>query len=554
MTAHFPTLVVRDPAGSEREVEITQSPFTLGRQGDNDLVLLDHRISRRHARVIREEDGYVLEDAQSRHGTYVNGERVDRRLLKDGDRIGLGVMSAYLLTFRFEAPDIASILDEIEKTPESPAPRLQHFNLLLQLAQMLHRAAALDEILAALVDSALKLFDADRGLLFLIGESGEPALRLARAKLEMPAEEANVALPLDVVRRVMETRREEVILENLADGRTAYETIAASAGQRAILALPLQKFPVGEAVRESLRHAAPQLLGVLYLETASRAAALTRLDRQTLDTLAVEGAMVIENAQLIRAAREQERSRHELTLAQTIQRSLLPRALPRGGHFRLHAVTTACCTVGGDYYDAFSLPGGRVGLTIADVSGKGLPAAMMAMTLQGAFSALAAADLPLAELFRRTNRFLCDRTPPEMYATLFYGVLDPDGGFEYVNAGHAPPMVARNGGTVEVLNTPSFPVGMFEPAAFDVCHTSLRPGERVLVFSDGLPDAHNEAFEMLGEARVQQALASCAEQNTSPEDLCLTLTRAAENFAGSTPQADDVTVALLQFAPQADNA
>lgn len=550
MPSNLARLVVRDPAGGEREVEISQTPFTMGRQGDNDLVLLDHRVSRRHARVIHDGRGYVLEDADSRHGTYVNGERIEQHLLKDGDRIGLGLMGAYRLTFRSEEADIASLLEEIEKTPESPAPRLQHLNLLLQLAQMLHRAAALDEILTTVVDSALQLFAADRGLLFLMNDAGEPVLRLARTR-ESSAEPSAADLPLDVVRRVIETRREEVILENLADGRTAYETAVLSSGQRAILALPLQKFSLPDAGGETLRHAAPQLLGVLYLESACQTAAITRLDRQALDTLAVESAMIIENAQLLRAAREQERNRHDMALARSIQQSVLPRALPEASYFRLHAITTPSRIVGGDYYDALPLPGGRVGLTVADVSGKGLPAAMMSMTLQGAFSTLASADLPLEELFRRINQFLCDRTPPEMYATLFYGILDSEGMLQYVNAGHVPPMVARAGGTVEVLNSPNFPLGMFEKAMFDVSGTRLHPGEEILVFSDGLTEAQNEALELLGEARVQEVLAACASRNAEPQEVCARLVQAVDSFVGSAPQADDVTVAMLQFAPGA---
>jgi sigma-B regulation protein RsbU (phosphoserine phosphatase) len=547
MSSSEARLIVLDSLGNERDVEISQTPFTLGRQSDNDLVLLDNRVSRHHARVIRDLEGFVLEDVESRHGTYVNGDRVERYLLKNGDRISLGAADSYRLTFRSEEANLASLLEEIEKAPESPTPRLQHLNLLLQVAQMLHRAAALDEILTAVVDSALRLCDAERGLLFLADESGEPRLRLARTKSGPCLDTGLLDMPLEVVKRVMETRREEVILEQLGGGGTAYETAVLSSAQRGILAIPLQKLPMAEIGGDTLRQTTPQLVGVLYLESLCQATTITRLDRQALDTLAVESAMIIENARLIRVAREQERNRHDMALARSIQQSLLPRTLPQAGHFRVHAVTTPCRTVGGDYYDVVPLPSGRFGFTVADVSGKGLPAAMMSMTLQGAFSTLAAADLPLEELFRRINQFLCDRTPPEMYATLFYGVLDQAGRFEYVNAGHVPPMVVRSNGTVEVLNSPNFPVGMFERASFQVSSIDLHAGEEVLICSDGLTEAQNEAREMLGEARVQQILEACASQRSEPQEVCAKLVGAAESFVGSAPQADDVTVALLQF-------
>jgi phosphoserine phosphatase RsbU/P len=547
MPENIPRLVVRDAAGSEREVEVSATPFTLGRQADSDLVLLDNRISRRHARIVRDAKGYILEDAESRHGTYVNGEKIDRCLLKNGDRVGLGVIDTYQLTFQVEEAALANLLEEIEKAPESPAPRLQHLNLLLQLAQLLDRATALDEILVALLDSALQLFDADRGSLFLIGEKGDPELRLARTR-SGPCPPGEIAdYSAEVVRKVIETRREEVVLEDLAGGAAAYETVMVSSGQRGILAIPLQKLPVRELSGETLREIAPELLGVLYLENQSHAATISSLDRQALRTLAMEGAMIIENSRLLRVAREQERSRHEMALAQSIQQSLLPRSLPRTAHFRIHSLTTACRTVGGDYYDFVQLPEERFGLVVGDVSGKGLPAAMMAMTLQGAFSALAAANPPLPELFHRINLFLSERTPPEMYATLFYGVLGPDGCFEFVNAGHAPPMIARSGGAMEDLSSSGFPVGMFKDATFEVAVTQLAPGDVVLVYSDGLTEAQNEAMELLGEERVAQVLQLCASSGAAPEEVCTSLLRAVASFVGSAPQTDDVTIAVLQF-------
>ncbi|MGH9395829.1 MAG: SpoIIE family protein phosphatase [Terriglobia bacterium] len=542
-------LMIQDAVGSVREVAISKTPFTLGRQPDNDLVLLDNRISRRHAQIVQGAHGYVLEDSASRHGTHVNGERIEVRSLQDGDRINLGVSDAYQITFLSAGPALQNLLEKIEKAPESATPVLQHLNLLLQLARMLHRATALQEVLAAVVDSALQMSGAERGILFLADESGKLQSRLVRGQDPAAGQEGYSD---ELVQRVMRTRRQEAMLEDGANVASAYETITVSSGQRGALAIPLQKLPVTDASEgETIRQAAPELLGVLYLENRSRPAAITSLDRQALETLAIEGAMIIENARLLRVAREQERSRHEMSLARSIQQSLLPRELPRGDHFLIHAMTTPCRTVGGDYYDVVPLPGGRFGLTVADVSGKGLPAAMMSMTLQGAFSALAAADTDLAGLFRRINTFLCERTPPEMYATLFYGVLDPAGNFQFVNAGHVPPLHIRASGEVDSLHAPSFPLGMFQQATYEVMSVSLAPGDQILVFSDGLTEAQNEAEDLLGEARLKQLVQACAMKGAPPEEVCASIVAAAEAFAGTVPQTDDLTVAILRYSPPA---
>ncbi len=546
-----PRLMVRDAAGHEREVEITQTPFTLGRQSDNDLVLLDNRISRQHARIVYDGHGYILEDSSSRHGTYVNGERIERCRLKDGDQLSLGVSDAYGLTFVLEEATLARLLERIETAPESSAPRLQQLNFLLQLAQMLHRAAALEDILIAVVDSALQLSGADRGILFLMDESDRLSLRLMRERSGVPGGTQATSYSEEIIQRVLETRREEMALENLSGGPMARETVLISGRQRGILAIPLQKLPVAEAGGETILQIRPRLLGVLYLESSSQPAAITSLDRQALGTLALESAMIIENARLLRVAREQERSRHEMALARSIQQGLLPRTLPRAGYFQLHAVTRPCHAVGGDYYDVIPLPGERVGLTVADVSGKGLPAAMMSMTLQGAFSALAAADLSLEELFLRINTFLCERTPPEMYATLLYGVLDPSGNFRFVNAGHAPPLYLRPDGSVKTLDSPNFPLDMFANAQYQSANLALSPGEQVVIFSDGITEAQNEALELFGEVRLIEVARSSAAEGLQPEEFCSKLIHEVKQFAGVAPPADDLTVAILRYSPAA---
>lgn len=541
----FARLIVRDAGGNAREVDVAHTPFTLGRQSDNDLVLLDSRISRRHARIIRGRNGYVIEDSGSRHGTFVNGERVISHPLKSGDQIGLGLADAYMLSFVTEQAVLPELLEKLEKAAESPAPQLQHLGLLLQMAQRLHSAPALEEVLMTLVDSALELSDAERGLLFLRDEGGELRLRLARGKGE-------VHLPLDladysrgVVQRVAEMGREEVLLEEERTGRAAQETGIVQVGVRGVVALPLQKLPLMEMGSETIQQTAPELLGVLYLESRSRATSLTGLDRQVLQTLAVEGATVIENARLFRLMREQERIQHQLSLARTIQESLLPRHLPESDYFDLESATMPCQTVGGDYYDIIRLPNERFGLEVADVSGKGLPAAMLAASLQGAFAAVASGDPDLGELFRGVNEFLCERTPPDMFATIFYGVLDRSGRFNFVNAGHVPPLVVRANGTVHRLDSSNFPVGFFPKITFAVDSVQLGQGDLLLIFSDGVTEAEGATGELLGEVRLKTLLEGCSAG--SVHDVWAKVVAAVQDFVGPAPQSDDLTLTVLRF-------
>ncbi len=547
MPSTLPHITVRDAFGNQREVEISRTPFTLGRQGDNDLVLLDTRISRRHARIIKDNEGYMLEDMGSRHGTFVNGERLTAsRRLKSGDQISLGVTDSYALAFGLEEPVLPGLLEKFEKAAEqSSAPQLHHLGLLLQMAQMMLRAPALEEVLTTLLDSAIQLANAERGLLFLKEGKDELELRMARGKggLYLSPEVSDYSRT--VVKRVAASGQEEVILEEEASGRTAMETGIIRTGTRGIVAVPLQKLHMADAAGETFVGRAPEMLGLLYLDTRSQAAAVTGLDRQVLQTLAVEGSTVIENARLFRLARDQERIQHEMFLARNIQQGLLPRELPQSDYFQVLSFTTPTEAVGGDYYDVVELPDGRYGFALADVSGKGLPAAMMAASLQGAFGAVAAGAPDLADLFGRVNDYLCEHTPAEMFATVLYGVLDRQGGFEFVNAGHIPPLIVRAQGGVDCLESSNFPVGLFPHVEFTVNRAQLYPGDLIVTTSDGVTEARDTLGGLFGDARLLSLLEACSGQTA--EEVVQKILASIREYVGTAPQSDDITVTIVRF-------
>lgn len=547
MPGTLPHITVRDVLGNQRDVEISRIPFTLGRQGDNDLVLLDSRISRRHARIIKDSEGYLLEDVGSRHGTFVNGARVTTSCrLKSGDQISLGVTDSYALAFGEEVAVLPGLLEKFEKASEqSSAPQLHHLGLLLQMAQMMLRAPALEEVLVALLDSAVQLTHAERGLLFLKEGKGELVLRMARGKGGTHLDPGVTDFSRVVVERVAATGLEEVVLEDVSSGRAAMETGIIRTGARGIVAVPLQKLHMGDSSGETFIGRAPEMLGLLYLDTLARAAAVSGLDRQVLQTLAVEGSTVIENARLFRLARDQERIQHEMFLARNIQKGLLPRELPQSDYFQVFSVTMPTEAVGGDYYDVVALPDGRFGFALADVSGKGLHAALMAASLQGAFGAGAAGAPNLSELFQRVNDYLCDHTPPEMFATLLYGVLDRQGGFEFVNAGHIPPLIVRAQGGVDHIESSNFPVGLFPGVQFTVDRAQVYPGDLIVTTSDGVTEARDDLGGLFGDARVHSLLEACS--GLAPEQVARQILGSIREYVGAAPQSDDITITIVRY-------
>jgi sigma-B regulation protein RsbU (phosphoserine phosphatase) len=545
MRENFPRLIVSDSSGGVREVEITKPEFTMGRQSDNDLVLFESRISRHHARIVKSPQGYLLEDVGSRHGTFVNGTMISSCLLKSGDQISLGVADTYGLSFLMQEAELPGLLAELGKATKSAAPQLEHLNLLLQMAQTLIRSPNLEKVLTALVDSAVSITGADRGLLFLRGAEGELRLRIARAQEEIVLDPLPDDYSKGVVLRVAETGREEMVLEEASTGRATNETVTIQGGIRGVVAVPLQRLPVMDAHGESVLGVAPEQLGVLYLDSRSGATSLTGLDRQVLETLALEGATVIENARLLRLARQQERVQHDLELARNIQQDLLPKELPSSPFFDIHAFTVPTSSVGGDYYDAVALPQDRYGFVVADVSGKGLPAAILSANLQGAFAAVASADLELTETFSRVNDFLRLRSGAAMYATMFYGIINPGGEFNFVNAGHAYPMVVHSNCEMETLETSNFPVGLFPGVKFEAGKIHLKAGDVVLLFSDGLTEAQNFRNELFGESRLSDVACECA--NLPAAGVSEGILKAVKTFVGNAPPSDDLTLVVLRY-------
>src|SRR5208282_3471159 len=204
------------------------------------------------------------------------------------------------------------------------------------------------------------------------------------------------------------------------------------------------------------------VIGVLYLDSR-RPAAFSQLDRQILDALAADAASIIDNARLVERERERQRLEQEINIARDIQQALLPKNFKDYPHLAVSGVNFPCLSVGGDYFDVFPLDDKRTAFLLADVSGKGLGAALVTTMLQGALSGMTLGTDP-ARTFNHVNRFLCDHVEVGRYATMFFGILDESGRLEFINAGHPSPILMRQGRAEEAFTEGSFPVGLVPEA------------------------------------------------------------------------------------------
>jgi sigma-B regulation protein RsbU (phosphoserine phosphatase) len=234
----------------------------------------------------------------------------------------------------------------------------------------------------------------------------------------------------------------------------------------------------------------------------------------------------------------------EINIARDIQQALLPRDFREFPHLAVSGCNFPCLAVGGDYFDVFPIGDGRTAFLLADVSGKGLGAAIVTTMLQGALSGMTLGTDP-ARVFNHVNRFLCDHSEVGRYATMFFGIVDLDGHLEFINAGHPSPMLIRNNDVEEAFTEGSYPVGLVPDAEYTAVCLKLEPGDTLVLFSDGVTEAMDPDEQLFGVPRLRDVLVG--KTNMQLEEIQKTVLESVENFARGARQADDLTLLLVRY-------
>jgi serine phosphatase RsbU (regulator of sigma subunit)/predicted ester cyclase len=259
-----------------------------------------------------------------------------------------------------------------------------------------------------------------------------------------------------------------------------------------------------------------------------------------------EGSVMYELTQqrLEHELREREQFEHELRVAQRIQQALLPKELPLLDNWEIVPYYQPAREVGGDFYDFLTLPDGRVGVIIGDVSGKGVAAALVMANTQSVLRAVSQVSATPGELLSQVNEVLWTYIPPNMFVTCFCGILNPESGrFTYANAGHNPPL-RQHGGKPTDLRATGMPLGLMPGMTYEVKATVLLPGDGVLFYSDGLIEAHNTEREMLGSSRLK---ALVTEHVSGVKHLTAYVVAELRRFTGEHwEQEDDITLVTLE--------
>jgi serine phosphatase RsbU (regulator of sigma subunit)/anti-sigma regulatory factor (Ser/Thr protein kinase) len=301
-----------------------------------------------------------------------------------------------------------------------------------------------------------------------------------------------------------------------------------------------------------------ELVGIINLGQRRSDQEYSSDDRRLLDDLAVQAAPAVRVAQLVRqqelAAVERERIETELRVARTIQQTLLPKEVPAIAGWEIAAHWQPAREVSGDFYDFLPFEDGRLGVIIADVTDKGVPAALVMATTRTLLRAAAERLVAPGDVLARANDVLCPDIPPKMFVTCLYAVLDPATGVvRYANAGHDTPYLRRGAGGVEELRARGMPLGLLPGMPYEEKEIVLEPGDTLLLYSDGLVEAHNTQRAMLGFPQLR----SLTEGHAGGAALIPFLMDQLAAFTGPNwEQEDDVTLLTVQHlataqAPQA---
>jgi serine phosphatase RsbU (regulator of sigma subunit) len=507
---------------------------TIGRGELADVRLDDVTVSRRHAELRPDLGAWLLVDLGSANGVLVNDQRIAApRALVDGDRIGIGQV---VLRFASARPAAAT------PTPVTPLPAVPAGGASRMFQDLLSRVRLfcdlgelggekLDPPMLArrALDALLRAFPRlDRGALFLVAPVGQGLNLLAQATRDQRA------LPAASVAALAHEALRHASGLLLVDERERHQ-----------LTERLRMAPLyGAAAAVPLRHHG-EALGALYLDSLKDAHALRTSDREAL----LAAANVL--ASLLAPSREPSRDgaieRHDLALARRIQQRFLPQAPPSLSGYAIVDEYAAARVIGGDHYDFLALADGRQALVVADVSGKAVSGALYMARLGAVLRQAAGRTRRATELLDDINATLYAELEAGMFVTMLVLVLEPrSGALELAAAGHPAPLVRRANGSVSVLAIEGGPpLGAMSEPSYVASRHALEPGDMVLLYTDGLDEAHSPTGELFGVERVRAALADA----TSAQEVIAALREALAAFVGNEPQSDDLTLLAVQRLP-----
>lgn len=538
---------------------------SVGRAEGVDVRLEHGTVSRNHARIAVEGSHVTLTDLGSRNGTRVDGQAVNGTVdLLPGSRIEFASLALSIVEEGHEAAldreararadggpstdgeheyqlDDSSIecssisMGDIFATGVDVGADTSYnlFRVLADAGEFLTMDRPLAETYELVLDLVGRIVSTDRMLLLLIEDDpAEPVVTASRFR--DGAEGEGIVLSSTMVRKVLDDGEALLTTDAQEDSRFGGANSIVQQAIRSAMAAPLFDNE--------------NVIGILYADTKDPASWYREDELRTFTSLANIIAVKITHARLAALEEERKRLERELSTARDIISNILPSEIGKVPGYEIAVYNESCTEVGGDLYDVRPLQDGRCMILLGDVAGKGLGAALLVSCIVPVVQVLMSRPGDLAETAGLINRQVWQSTDAVKYATLFIGVLDPSTGrLDYVNAGHNPPYVVTQDGSLSELAPTGMPVGMVESVPYGAESVVLDPGAVVAIFSDGITEAENGSDEFYGEERLMEMLVRehAQEANVVLERVCSDVAA----FAGDRSQSDDITLLILRREP-----
>lgn len=406
--------------------------------------------------------------------------------------------------------------------------------LMLEINRKINSSLELNEVLNFILDSVKTIIPYDAAEIYLLDAKTQTVeYFVGRGSDDAEREDVPLKKMRGIVGRVMATG-EPVLAPDVFQNP---DYIVGRQSTRSQLTVPI----VSDGT----------IIGAFNVES-DQPGRFTEEDLAWLTVLATQAAISIDKALLHRELIEKKRLEEQLRIARDVQLSLLPKAAPQLEGLDIAGLNVPSEDIGGDYFDFIPIVQGHLGVVVADVAGKGIPAALIMASFRAFLLSEIRNNYAIRTIFAKVNNLLHESLKEHQFVTAFYGVLDLEHRrFTYSNAGHHPPILFRADGQQRCLKSGGPVLGIFEGTTYNERFTDLVPGDILLLYTDGLVEAENPARQMFGRERLGTFVR--AHSHLSAEPLCQAIYAEMRRFTGEEQLKDDTTIVVIKVLPSAED-
>jgi len=408
--------------------------------------------------------------------------------------------------------------------------RINKLEAVLKASKAIHSILDLNDLLSAILSNSIECIGAARGTIYLIDNNKD----IFWSKVHTGEKKLTIELPLGIgVAGYVAKTGETVNVKNTSNDNRFYDEIDNSSGftTKNMLCMPLED-------RKG------NILGVFQLLNKKNAPYFTDSDEEFIEAFSIHASIAIEKARLYELEKQNADIEKELFAAGEVQKKLFPTELPNLPGYKLAAINIPAGQTSGDLYDFVQLENGKIVFCLGDVSGKGLPAALIMANLQSLLHTFPLINASPSYCVSKANQIIEKATSREKFITLFFGILDSvNHKITYTNAGHESPFFIHNRSSSQ-LSEGGLPAGIFENAVYDEENIDIQPGDLLVVFSDGIADATNTSGQFFTEERFKNLLIKNIDE--SPQKIIDIVRNELTNYTANEPQFDDITLCIIK--------